>query len=217
MSEIFGSSIMGSVESASAIDSSDYDDALESVMEEYEEFKDDTVDSILGLATEECAGSDDCDCDEVDLSEDGDDIAEDDDDFYNTDDDLGIDDIEADEDAAEVDLSETSEFDDDEDDALEAITIEDDDKKVGTVNQMAITTIFAEDNKPNNSSVDDLIMDDEDLDLDANDDDDDISSDDADDLDLDDDEFGDDDITQESATFEDISKTFSSVLDSLED
>lgn len=230
MSEIFGSTIMDTVNSLSSVDSDDYDEAFESIMDDYDEFIENTVDSMAGIATEGCCSDDDdCDCCEVDLSEDGEDIAEDDDDFYNTEDDLGIEEMEIDDEASEVDLSETSEYDDD-DDAFESVGGTDisEDSQNGTVNQYAITTIYAEDNDPSSASVDDIILDD---DFEIDDDDDEVSSDDADDeLELDDDandvEFDEDeiendddslDLADESAqTFDDITKTFNSVLDSLE-
>lgn len=212
MNEVFGSSIMSTVDELSAVDSEDFDEAFESIMDDYGESIENAVNSIAGIATEGCdCCDDDCDIDDVDLSDDGDDIAEDDDDFYNTDDDLGIEDIEADEEADEVDLSETSEFDDDDEDALESAGD-------GTVDTKAITTIYAEDDDPSAESIDDIILDD-DLDID---DDEDITSDDSDDLDIDDEDIFADDAIDDSAaeesvqTFDDITKAFNSVLDSLE-
>ena len=216
MSEIFGFSIMGNVEELSSVDTEDFDDALESVMDEYDEYRDNTIGDILGVALEGCGNcSDDCECDEVDLSDDGEDVAEDDDDFYNTDDDLGMDEIDAEEDAEEVDLSETSEFDDD-DDAFESVNVDvAEDKIAGTVNQMAVTTVFAEDNAPRNTGIYDMILDDDIEMVEDEDEDDDVTSDDSEDLTLDDE---DDEIAEESVqTFDDISRSFSSVLDSLED
>lgn len=213
MNDVFGSSIMNTVNEMSSVDSDDFDEAFESIMDDYDESIEDAVNSMVGIATEGCDCEDcDCDIDDVDLSEDGDDIAEDDDDFYNTDDDLGIEEMESEEEASEVDLSETSEFDDDEDDAFEAVV-----DTNGTVNTASITTIYAEDDDPSSEDINDIILND-DIDID---DDEDITSDDAEDIIFNDDSLGDDDdadddLAEESVqTFDDITKTFNSVLDSL--